>query len=400
MMNRLPESQSSSNAVLKLGDLLEQFDERLGAQLEPEILTLTEKMGFVSQRERFKKRLAIADTSNYKLIGLGDIAFNPYLLWANAIAQNIGWEKAIISPLYPTFRVRKGYSPRFVNYLLCSGYLRSRYGGISYGSVPRKRRATVKDFLDLPIPQQPSLAKQERIVELLDEADALRKLRTQADRRATDLVTALFHEMFGDPSTNSKSWPLQPVGELIDSCDYGTSQKANEEERGVIVLRMGNVTTEGLLDLENLKTVELTKNELVKQRLQAGDVLFNRTNSRELVGKTGMWDGRFEAVAASYFIRLRFRSDIEHPQHFTTFMNLPFMKRKLAEMARGAVGQANINSKELKSIVVPVPPLDLQVEFAQRVTEIRELEASQATSRTRLDALFQSMLHRAFNGDL
>ena len=176
MMIHLPESKSSAKAALKLGDLLEKFDERLGAQLEPEILTLTEKMGFVSQRERFKKRLAIADTSNYKLIGLGDIAFNPYLLWANAIAQNIGWGKAIISPLYPTFRVRKGYSTRFVNYLLCSGYLRSRYSGISHGSVPRKRRATVKDFLDLPIPRQPSLAEQERIVELLDETDTLRKL--------------------------------------------------------------------------------------------------------------------------------------------------------------------------------------------------------------------------------
>ena len=131
-----------------------------------------------------------------------------------------------------------------------------------------------------------------------------------------------------------------------------------------------------------------------------GDVLFNRTNSRELVGKTGMWDGRFEAVAASYFIRVRFRTDKEHPQHFTTFMNLPFMKRRLAEMARGAVGQANINSQELKSIPVPVPPLALQKEFARCVTEIRALEAEQATSRTRLDALFQSLLHRAFNGEL
>ena len=256
-----------------------------------------------------------------------------------------------------------------------------------------------KQIAQIKMPVPPP-AEQERIVKLLDETDAMQRLRAQADLCTTTLIPALFHEMFGDPSTNSKNWPLQPVGELIEACDYGTSQKANEDRRGVPVLRMGNVTTEGLLDLEDLKTVELTENELVKQRLQAGDVLFNRTNSRELVGKTGMWDGRFEAVAASYFIRVRFHSDIEHPQHFTTFMNLPFMKRKLADMARGAVGQANINSKELKSIIVPVPPLVLQKEFAQRVKEIRELEAGQATSRTRLDALFQSMLHRAFNGEL
>jgi type I restriction enzyme S subunit len=266
--------------------------------------------------------------------------------------------------------------------------------------VPRKRRASVRDFLDLTIPRQPHLAEQERIVKLLDESDALRKLRAQAEGRTSSLISALFNEMFGDPSTNSKNWPLRLAGELMEACDYGTSQKANEEGRGITVLRMGNVTTDGQLDLDNLKMVELAENELSKQRLEAGDVLFNRTNSRELVGKTGMWDGRFEAVAASYFIRVRFRAEIEHPQHFTTFMNLPFMKRRLAEMARGAVGQANINSKELKSIPVPVPPLSLQKEFAQRVTEIRELEAAQATNHKHLDTLFQSMLHRAFNGEL
>ena len=251
----------------------------------------------------------------------------------------------------------------------------------------------------LPI-SVPPLAEQERIVKLLDEADELRKLRTQADRRTTTLIPSLFHEMFGDPDTNPFGWPVARAGELMDACDYGTSQKANEEGRGIPVLRMGNVMIDGSLDLEELKTVELGDSELAKQRLQVGDVLFNRTNSRELVGKTGMWDGRFEAVPASYFIRARFRPNAEHPQHFTTFMNLPSMKRRLAGMARGAVGQANINSKELKSIEFPVPPVKLQDEFASRVAKIRAMEVQQLLSRQKLDALFQSLLHRAFRGEL
>jgi type I restriction enzyme S subunit len=81
-------------------------------------------------------------------------------------------------------------------------------------------------------------------------------------------------------------------------------------------------------------------------------------------------------------------------------MNLPHMKQRLMEMARGAIGQSNINAQELKAIPIPVPPLPLQKEFAQRVMEIRELEASQAASRLRLEELFQSLLHRAFNGEL
>ncbi len=264
--------------------------------------------------------------------------------------------------------------------------------------------ATMKHITKAPFERTeipvPPLADQERIVELLDEADGLRKLRVQADRRTADLIPALFHEMFGDPNSNPNEWPVKPAGELMKACDYGTSQKANESGQGIPVLRMNNVRSDGRLDLQDIKTVELGANELAKQRLHIGDVLFNRTNSRELVGKTGMWDGRFEAVAASYFIRVRVRNDIEHPLHFTTFMNLPFMKRRLAEMARGAVGQANINARELRSIRVPVPPLTLQKKFASRVTEIRGLEAEQAGSGRRLEDLFQSLLHRAFRGEL
>ena len=81
-------------------------------------------------------------------------------------------------------------------------------------------------------------------------------------------------------------------------------------------------------------------------------------------------------------------------------MNLSSMKRRLAEMARGAVGQANINSKELKSIEFPVPPLPLQNQFAARVGEIRAVQTEQTASRHRLEHLFQSMLHRAFQGEL
>jgi type I restriction enzyme, S subunit len=202
---------------LKLGDILEEFNERLGSELEPEVLTLTEKMGFVAQRERFKKRLAVADTSNYKVIGLHDIAFNPYLLWAGAVAQNTAWPKAIISPLYPTFRVREGYNPRFVNHLLCGGFLLPHYDGISHGSVPRKRRSTVADFLNLRVPMLiPPIAEQQRIVKLLDEADELRKLRAEADGRTNQLIPALFYKMFGEELVNPKSWQLRPISEIAD----------------------------------------------------------------------------------------------------------------------------------------------------------------------------------------
>jgi type I restriction enzyme S subunit len=81
------------------------------------------------------------------------------------------------------------------------------------------------------------------------------------------------------------------------------------------------------------------------------------------------------------------------------FISLPATQRFILQIQSGASRQA-LNHKQVRTLEIPLPPIPLQKEFAKRVTEIRELVASQATSRTRLDALFQSMLHRAFNGEL
>jgi type I restriction enzyme S subunit len=321
----------------------------------------------------------------------------PHIRRAWVVGASHG-RRLIASGEWIVFRSPELY-PLFLRYFLIGDPFHAQFMQTVSGVGGSLLRAKASEVAKITIPVPP-LAEQERIVKLLDEADALRKLRAQANRRTAALLPALFDELFGDPGANPMKWPVRPAGGLMLSCEYGTSQKANEENRGITVLRMGNVTTTGDLDLQSLKTVELTQAELDKQLLQPGDVLFNRTNSRDLVGKTGMWDGRCEAVAASYFIRVRFNPDVEHPQHFTSFMNHPFMKRRLMEMARGAVGQANINAQELKAIPIPVPPLAIQQTFARRVAEIRELEAAQAASRRRLDALFHSLLHRAFSGEL
>src|SRR4051794_38574080 len=113
--------------MTQVGDLLFEFTERRPSGAEPDVLTLTERNGFVRQVDRFNKRLATEDTSKYKTVRRGDIAFNPYLLWAGAIAQNTIVDVGIISPLYPTFRVREGVDPRYVARLLLSPRMVSAY---------------------------------------------------------------------------------------------------------------------------------------------------------------------------------------------------------------------------------------------------------------------------------
>lgn len=379
--------------TLKLGELLEEFDERLGSRPEPEILTLTEKIGFVAQRERFKKRLAIADTSDYKVIGLYDIALNPYLLWAGAIAQNTGWETAIISPLYPTFRVRKGYSARFVNHLLCGGFLRPRYGAISYGSVPRKRRATVKDFLALQIHMPvPPLAEQERIVKLLDEADELRKLRAQADHRTADLIPALFHEMFGDMGLKSGRWPTERLGRLA------TIEATLVDPRVEAYQDLPHIGSDRIeRDSGNLLASKSAREDgliSAKFLFDERDVLYSKI--RPNLRKAALPIGRGLCSADIYPIR-------PGPKLLREFLWAYLLTDHFTDRAVDLSARANmpkLNRVQLDSIESPVPPLPLQKEFAARVSDIRAMQAEQAASRRRLENLFQSMLHRAFKGEL
>jgi type I restriction enzyme S subunit len=103
--------------------------------------------------------------------------------------------------------------------------------------------------------------------------------------KARAIIPALFFDTFGDPATNPKGWPLVTIGGLLESASYGTSQKANDRGEGVPMLRMGNVTYGGSLDTSDLKHVEIGGGEYEKAVVRTGDLLFNRTNSKELVGK-------------------------------------------------------------------------------------------------------------------
>ena len=237
------------------------------------------------------------------------------------------------------------------------------------GKVLNKRKV---EELEVPLPP---LDEQRRIVRILNRVTHIERLRTQAADRLREFIPALFIKMFGDPITNPLGWKIGTLGDVCISTQYGTSKKASDHAEGVPVLRMGNVTYDGYLDCEDMKYAEFTNREFDKYALREGDILFNRTNSKDLVGKTGIWDGRFEAVPASYFIRLRVKETVVDPVYVWALMNSSATKHWFFNTARGAIGQANINSQEVKSLPLPVPPIALQRRYAKIV------ETAQAPSK-------------------
>jgi type I restriction enzyme S subunit len=252
-------------------------------------------------------------------------------------------------------------------------------------------------FLKNALIPVPSRGEQQRIVDQLSRAEAIVRLRRQAQQKAAELIPAIFADMFGDPATNPKGLAVVTLGDVLASADYGSSSKASDTDAGLPMIRMGNVDYSGNVDLSELKYVDLAPDEVVRFGLKDGDILFNRTNSKELVGKTGLWIGDREAILASYFIRLRVSEQRARPFFVWAFMNSPHMKRVLFETARGAIGQANINSRELRAFQILLPDLDEQARFESRCRDVLALQAQQRHALAKAEAAFQALLARAFS---
>lgn len=285
--------------------------------------------------------------------------------------------------------------PRYLAYALrfFTPQITALAGSTTFKEVSR---GAIRKF-KIPLP---SLSEQRRIIEILDQADALQRRRADADEKAQRILGALFLKMFGDPATNPLGWKVGTLADVITDTQYGISTKADTDESGTPILRMNNIDTYGRLNLLNLKYVNLDKQTRRKYMLVPGDILFNRTNSRELVGKTGLWQGELEAVPASYLIRIRVDHKRTLPEFVWAYMNTQYMKKILFDRARRAIGMANINAKEIRSFPLIIPELRLQHVFRNQISHIEKLVTISACARNAQDHVLSALMHRVFAGEL
>ena len=209
-----------------------------------------------------------------------------------------------------------------------------------------------------------------------------------------ELVKARFVEMFGDPIENQKDWEVVKIRDIVTDVRYGTSKPAVEGGR-YPYLRMNNLTVDGGLDLSDLKYIDIPDNEIEKCVVRKGDILFNRTNSIDLIGKTAVFNLLDDMVIAGYIIRIRLNDQIL-PDVFSQYMNLEAMKKVLRGMAKGAVNQANINAQELQSIKVYIPNMELQKQYVEFKEEIDKSRSRIQKSLEASQELFDSLMQEYF----
>lgn len=249
-------------------------------------------------------------------------------------------------------------------------------------------------FSELKIPCPP-LEEQKRIATILDKADGIHKKREQAIKLADDFLRAKFLEMFGTPANNIHRFPKGTIRDLVDSVNYGTSAKASIDSGEYPILRMGNITYQGRWDFTDLKYLDLSVKEKDKYLVKEGDLLFNRTNSKELVGKTAVYEEDRPMAFAGYLIRVRPNS-IGNNYYISGYLNSIHGKITLMNMCKSIVGMANINAQELQNIEILIPPKHLQDEYEIIYKKIKKGLSIYDKSAIQLQLLASNLSNKYF----
>ena len=235
----------------------------------------------------------------------------------------------------------------------------------------------------------PAITEQERIARELNKVTDLINKRKQQLEKLDEFVKARFVEMFGIYPSNQMGWETGKIRDTVADVRYGSSRPAVDGGK-YPYLRMNNITYGGELDLSDVKRIDVPENELDKCTVRRGDVLFNRTNSKELVGKTCVYDRDEMMVLAGFVIRVRV-NDRVLPEFLSAFLNTDFSKKTLSEMCKAAIGQANINAQEMQNIGLYLPPLELQRQFVQFKKQIDKSKVVESIHR--MNVLFNITLN-------
>ena len=347
---------------VQLGDLIVAAKTNRCGDNDFPVLSITKNDGIVLQSEKFKKRIASKDTADYKVVCRGQLVQGIHIDEANFGIQEVA-DIGIVSPAYKIWDIKSNsIVPKYLEIVLRSPRSIAYYASKFNGSIKRRERLSDKDFLQMRIPC-PAVEAQIYAIDVLDKAIALIDQRKQQLTELDNLIKARFVELFGTYPINPMGWKTGTIRDVVADVRYGSSRPAVDGGK-YPYLRMNNITYGGELDLSDVKRIDVPENELEKCTVRRGDVLFNRTNSKELVGKTCVYDRDEMMVLAGFVIRVRV-NDLVLPEFLSAFLNTDFSKRTLLGMCKAAIGQANINAQEMQSMGIYIPPVELQKEFVQ-----------------------------------
>jgi type I restriction enzyme S subunit len=269
------------------------------------------------------------------------------------------------------------------------------------GSLLRARPSAVYE-LEIPLPS--TLAEQERIAGILDKADGVRRKRAEALRLTDELLRSVFLEMFGDPVTNPKGWPVKPLAEGVESFEGGWNVNPIEAPRtdGVRVLKVSAVTSG---EYRANESKSFNEDEAVPEAflVRKEDLLISRANTAELVGAVAyVWETSGLEMLPDKLWRFVWpqKRSLE-PLFMLHLARSVYFRKQLIQRATGSSGSMkNIGKAKMLEIPIPYPPINLQKKFTEIAIHIRETAIKATTGSENAELLFAALQQRAFSGQL
>ena len=399
---------------------------------------LNDMGGFKFQKVKFVPE-EFADKMTKGIIEAGDILVvkdGATTAKTSFVGNDFPYERAVVNEHVFLCRLTKGVSPKWTFYFLWSQYGKNQilqdFRGAAQGGISQ----TFAEKVKLPFPPLPEqhriVAKIEELFSELDNGVAqMKKVKEQLKtyrqavlkwafegklteewrekrisnkeyRISNDEVSLVAEEshVYRDKYHLPISWIWSTIRENVSRLEYGSSKKS-EKTGKVPVLRMGNIQN-GKFDWNDL-VYSNDDDEIKKYLLKKDDILFNRTNSPELVGKTAIYKGEQNAIFAGYLIRIHYNNDI-NPNYLTYFLNSLFAKEYGNSVKTDGVNQSNINATKLSNYPFPLCNIEEQHQVVQeiesRFSVADKLEKAIEQSLQQAEALRQSILKQAFEGKL
>ncbi|VTU23996.1 Type I restriction enzyme EcoKI specificity protein [Variovorax sp. SRS16] len=244
----------------------------------------------------------------------------------------------------------------------------------------------------------PDLQQQRRIVDLLSCAQSVLRLRRDIQKNTARMIPALFNDMFGNSMTNPKGWPVVSLGSLLqESPQNGLYKHKSAYGSGTPILRIDAFYDGEICDLTALKRLRLDDDEALRFALAPGDIVINRVNSPEYLGKSTLIPALAETtVFESNMMRLRLDTAQIDPRYMISMLQTQRAKQHIRANARRAINQASINQQDVKSMPVLLPPLARQSAFARCADATTAVIAKQAEALIAAEATFEALLARVF----
>ncbi len=379
---------------VRLGDYIKEYSVRNKKDEEIPVYSVTNTQGFC--QDYFGKEVASKDRTTYKIVPRGFFAYNPSRINVGSVDWQRNEDRVIVSPLYNVFSVSPELNQQYLYYYLKSDVTLHYIKELATGSVRDNLKLAM--LYEFPI-NVPIYEEQEKIVKRLDLLQLIISLRKAELKKMDELIKVRFVELFGNPVSNTKGWDKVVFDDCVESIDNGKSficdSFARIDEKPAI-LKL-SAATYGVYKPDENKAI-IDENDFVESaEVCAGDLLFTRKNTPELVGMAAyVYSTPKKLMMPDLIFRINTKQNCRKI-YLWKLINHDLFRGQIQSLAGGsAKSMSNISKERLGKLQICLPPLELQIQFEEFVNQVDKSKVAAQKSLDEAQLLFDSLMQKYF----